>query len=145
MRITRRNTSSCLAGKAPGSTQCDTLRDRLFLNGTFHDDPGTCMRPNDLGPEVCNRSKPFVAIHARGVLLGDVRAENMIISAAYPAGPQIVFIDFALSCNIVDFPTRVDREVYNACFECGCCPEHWDPMYAWAQSTALPGGWICKP
>ncbi|KII84174.1 hypothetical protein PLICRDRAFT_46544 [Plicaturopsis crispa FD-325 SS-3] len=69
----------------------------------------------------------------------------MILSAAFPAGSHIVFVDLAEAMAIDDDDAgdlvRLDEEGTEACLaSCACCDEHWIPVQEWAKEGPLPNG-----
>ncbi|KII84179.1 hypothetical protein PLICRDRAFT_32573 [Plicaturopsis crispa FD-325 SS-3] len=118
---------------------------------TLHDnsDPDHMPVPTDVKPETFDKLKEvFIsslqgvnAIHAQGVLHGDVRPRNMIISTAFPAGPLVVYVDLAQGEEDVGHARYIDHEEFGATVGAMlCCEAHSDPIQNWGKSGPLPNG-----
>ncbi|KII84173.1 hypothetical protein PLICRDRAFT_179848 [Plicaturopsis crispa FD-325 SS-3] len=122
-----------------------------YLN-TLHDssNPDITPVPIDVTPETHDRMKQIMvssleginAIHARGVLHGAVQSDNIVISTACPAGPLVVYIDFARGVEYPGDNTHaIDNEQYAApLFAIKCCAAHGYPLQEWGKSALFPNG-----
>ncbi|KII84189.1 hypothetical protein PLICRDRAFT_373417 [Plicaturopsis crispa FD-325 SS-3] len=120
-----------------------------WFNSTHEQDPYGNLVPKDLTPEMFDRLKMILvsslesitAIHTLGVFHGDVSGRNMLLSATFPDGPRIVFVDLAQAVPLAALPRTGGDQLLEACVESSvCCGEHWDVVREWAEEGPLPGG-----